>query len=129
MIYGKMKNEVILTDGDATYGLGFMLKDIVDRNLAKPDICRKIKNLNTKVVIETTDTNVAITMIFKAGKIYMKNGKVSDFNLYIGADFTTLADLCACKISAFKAILKKKLVTKGSMLKLLKIQKVLLIKD
>jgi putative sterol carrier protein len=69
--------------------------------------------------------DVAVTLTFKRGKILLKNGTVSHPKVFIGADFITLANLSAGKISAVKAMLKRKLTTRGNIFTLLKIQKLM----
>ncbi len=121
------KTEVIVEAGEDASGLAMLIAGVLEENLKDPKRDRKAARFRARAVIELTDMDIAVTLIFEEGTIRIVEGKDDAYDLYLGADYLTLADVTARRISAMKAMRAKKLKTDGSLFKLLKFQKILLL--
>ena len=117
--------EVKVKEGEELNGLGFVLKDLMDRNLANPKKYKAVKNMKGRVVIKESGTGVAITLSFREGEIEIQNGAVDKPSAYMEASFDNLAGISSGQIGPPRALLTGKAKVRGNLFKLLKILKTL----
>jgi putative sterol carrier protein len=115
-------------EGEELNGLGVMLKEIMDANLADPEKRRSIEKVNASVVIRESTSGVAVTLHLNQGKLELQNDAVAKPTAHMEAGFENLAHISAGQLNPIVAILTRKLKSRGNPLLLLKISKIMVAK-
>ena len=115
-------------EGEELNGLGLMLKEIMDTNLADPDKRKSVEKVKASVVIRETTSGVAVTLHLNQGKLELQNDAIAKPTAYMEAGFENLAHISAGQLNPIVAILTRKLKSKGNPLLLLKISKIMVAK-
>jgi putative sterol carrier protein len=115
-------------EGEELNGLGLMLKEIMDTNLADPDKRKSVEKVKASVVIRESTSGVAVTLHLNQGKLELQNDAIAKPTAYMEAGFENLAHISAGQLNPIVAILTRKLKSKGNPLLLLKISKIMVAK-
>ncbi len=109
-------------------GLGMMLKDIMDTNLADPEKHEILEKVKASVVIRESTSGVAVTLHLNRGELELQNDAIDKPTAYMEAGFENLAHISAGQLNPIVAILTRKLKSRGNPLLLLKISKIMVVK-
>jgi putative sterol carrier protein len=112
-------------EGEELNGLGAMLKEIMDRNLANPEKHKSVEKVKASVVIRESTSGVAVTLQLNQGKLELQNDAISKPTAYMEAGFENLAHISAGQLNPIVAILTGRLKSRGNPLLLLKISKIM----
>ena len=112
-------------EGEELNGLGVMLKEIMDANLADPEKHKSIKDVKASVVIRESTSGVAVTLHLNGGELELQNDAIAKPTAYMEAGFENLAHISAGQLNPIVAILTRKLKSRGNPLLLLKISKIM----
>jgi len=112
-------------EGEELNGLGMMLKDIMDTNLADPEKHKSVQKVNASVVIRESTSGVAVTLYLNRGELELQNDAIDKPTAYMEAGFENLAHISAGQLNPIVAILTRKLKSRGNPLLLLKISKIM----
>ncbi len=115
-------------EGEELNGLGVMLKEIMDTNLADPDKHKSIEKVKASVVIRESTSGVAVTLHLSQGKLELENDAIAKPTAYMEAGFENLAHISAGQLNPVVAILTGRLKSRGNPLLLLKISKIMVVK-
>ena len=115
-------------EGEELNGLGMMLKDIMDTNLADPEKHKSVEKVNASVVIRESTSGVAVTLHLNHGELELQNDAVARPTAYMEAGFENLAHISAGQLNPIVAILTRKLKSRGNPLLLLKISRIMVAK-
>ncbi len=115
-------------EGEELNGLGVMLKEIMDTNLADPDKHKSIEKVKASVVIRESTSGVAVTLHLSQGKLELENDTIAKPTAYMEAGFENLAHISAGQLNPVVAILTGRLKSRGNPLLLLKISKIMVVK-
>lgn len=115
-------------EGEELNGLGVMLKEIMDTNLADPDKHKNIENAKASVVIRESTSGVAVTLHLNQGRLELQNDAIARPTAYMEAGFENLAHISAGQLNPIMAILTRRLKSRGSPLLLLKISRIMVMK-
>lgn len=115
-------------EGEELNGLGVMLKEIMDTNLADPDKHKSVEKVKASVVIRESTSGVAVTLHLSQGKLELENDAIAKPTAYMEAGFENLAHISAGQLNPVVAILTGKLKSRGNPLLLLKISKIMVVK-
>lgn len=119
---------VKVKEGEELNGLGMMLKDIMDTNLADPEKHRSVEKVNASVVIRESTSGVAITLYLNRGELELQNDAIDKPTAYMEAGFENLAHISAGQLNPAVAILTRKLKSRGNPLLLLKVSRIMVVK-
>jgi putative sterol carrier protein len=120
--------EVKVKTGEELNGLGAMLKEIMDTNLKDSEKCKRVEKLKGSVVIRESTSGVAVTLHLNQGKLELQNDTVAKPTAYMEAGFENLAHISSGQINPIVAMLTGRLKSRGNLLLLLKISKILVLK-
>jgi putative sterol carrier protein len=109
-------------------GLGAMLKEIMDTNLADPEKRKSLGKVKASVVIRESTSGVAVTLHLDQGKIELQNDAIANPTAYMEAGFENLAHISAGRLNPVVAILTGRLKSRGNPLLLLKTSKLMVVK-
>ena len=115
-------------EGEELNGLGMMLKDIMDTNLADPEKHKSVEKVNASVVIRESTSRVAVTLHLNQGELELQNDAIDKPAAYMEAGFENLAHISAGQLNPIVAILTRKLKSRGNPLLLLKISRIMVAK-
>ena len=115
-------------EGEELNGLGMMLKDIMDANLADPEKHKSVEKVNASVVIRESTSRVAVTLHLNQGELELQNDAIDKPAAYMEAGFENLAHISAGQLNPIVAILTRKLKSRGNPLLLLKISRIMVAK-
>ena len=115
-------------EGEELNGLGTMLKDIMDTNLADHEKRKSLEKVEASVVIKESTSGVAVTLHLNQGKLELQNGAVAKPTAYMEAGFENLAHISAGQLNPILAILTRKLKSRGNPRLLLKISRMMVVK-
>lgn len=120
--------EVKVKTGEELNGLGTMLKQIMDTNLKDPKKYGSIEKVKGSVVIKESTSGVAVTLQLDQGKLELQNDAIARPTAYMEAGFENLAHISSGQLNPIVGILTGKLKSRGNLLLLLKISKILVSK-
>jgi putative sterol carrier protein len=120
--------EVKVKTGEELNGLGAMLKEIMDTNLKDSKKYKSVEKLKGSVVIRESTSGVAVTLHLNQGKLELQNDAIAKPTAYMEAGFENLAHISSGQINPIMAMLTGRLKSRGNLLLLLKISKVLVLK-
>ena len=112
-------------EGEELNGLGVMLKEIMDTNLADPEKHKSVEKVEASVVIRESTSGVAVTLHLNQGKLELQNDAIAKPTAYMEAGFENLAHISAGQLNPIVAILTRRLKSRGNPLLLLKISKIM----
>lgn len=115
-------------EGEELNGLGLMLKEIMDTNLADPEKHKSVEKVKASVVIRESTSGVAVTLHLNQGKLELQNDAIAKPTGYMEAGFENLAHISAGQLNPIVAILTRKLKSRGNPLLLLKISRIMVAK-
>jgi putative sterol carrier protein len=115
-------------EGEDLNGLGVMLKEIMDTNLADPEKHRSVGKVKASVVIRESTSGVAVTLHLDQGRLELQNDAMARPTAYMEAGFENLAHISAGQLNPIVAILTGRLKSRGNPLLLLKISKIMVAK-
>jgi len=115
-------------EGEELNGLGMMLKDIMDTNLADPEKHKSLEKVKASVVIRESTSGVAVTLHLNHGELELQNDAIAKPTAYMEAGFENLAHISAGQVNPVVAILTRKLKSRGNPLLLLKISRIMVAK-
>ena len=115
-------------EGEELNGLGVMLKEIMDTNLADPEKHKSIEKLKASVVIRESTSGVAVTLHLNQGRLELQNDAIAKPTAYMEAGFENLAHISAGQLNPIVAILTRRLKSRGNPLLLLKISRIMVAK-
>ena len=115
-------------EGEELNGLGMMLKDIMDANLADPETQKSVEKVKASVVIRESTSGVAVTLHLNQGELELRNDAIAKPTAYMEAGFENLAHISAGQLNPIVAILTRKLKSSGNPLLLLKISRIMVAK-
>jgi putative sterol carrier protein len=115
-------------EGEELNGLGVMLKEIMDTNLADPEKHKSVEKVEASVVIRESTSGVAVTLHLNQGKLELQNDAIAKPTAYMEAGFENLAHISAGQLNPIVAILTRRLKSRGNPLLLLKISKIMVAK-
>jgi putative sterol carrier protein len=115
-------------EGEELNGLGVMLKEIMDANLADPGKHKSVEKLKASVVIRESTSGVAVTLHLNQGKLELQNDAIAKPTAYMEAGFENLAHISAGQLNPIVAILTRKLKSSGNPMLLLKISRIMVVK-
>ena len=115
-------------EGEELNGLGMMLKDIMDTNLADPERHKSLEKVKASVVIRESTSGVAVTLYLNQGELELQNDAIAKPTAYMEAGFENLAHVSAGQLNPIVAILTRKLKSRGNPLLLLKISRIMVAK-
>jgi putative sterol carrier protein len=128
-IGGALKMTVIkMKEGEELNGLGMMLKEIMDTNLADPEKQKSLEKVKASVVIRESTSGVAVTLHLDQGRLELQNDAIAKPTAYMEAGFENLAHISAGQLNPIVAILTGRLKSRGNPLLLLKISKIMVAK-
>ena len=96
-------------EGEELNGLGMMLKDIMDTNLADREKHKSLEKVKASVVIRESTSGVAVTLHLNQGELELQNGAIAKPTAYMEAGFESLAHISAGRLNPIVAILTRKL--------------------
>jgi putative sterol carrier protein len=114
--------------GEELNGLGVMLKEIMDTNLADPEKHKSIEKVKASVVIRESTSGVAVTLHLNQGRLELQNDAIARPTAYMEAGFENLAHISAGQLNPIVAILTRRLKSRGNPLLLLKISRIMVAK-
>ena len=120
--------EVKVKTGEELNGLGAMLKEIMDTNLKDSKNYKNVEKLKGSVVIRESTSGVAVTLHLNQGKLELQNDAIAKPTAYMEAGFENLAHISSGQINPIVAMLTGRLKSRGNLLLLLKISKILVLK-
>jgi len=120
--------EVKVKTGEELNGLGAMLKEIMDINLKNSKNYKNVEKLKGSVVIRESTSGVAVTLHLNQGKLELQNDAIAKPTSYMEAGFENLAHISSGQINPIVAMLTGRLKSRGNLLLLLKISKILVLK-
>jgi putative sterol carrier protein len=120
--------EVKVKTGEELNGLGAMLKEIMDTNLKDSKKYKSVEKLKGSVVIRESTSGVAVTLHLNQGKLELQNDAIAKPTAYMEAGFENLAHISSGQNNPIMAMLTGRLKSRGNLLLLLKISKVLVLK-
>jgi putative sterol carrier protein len=123
-----MAKRVNVKTGEELNGLGTMFKEVLDKNLSDGRKYDSVRKLNASVVIREATSGVAITLTFRSGDIQMQNDAIDRPTASMEADFETLAYIGSGQLSPIRAMLTRKLKTRGNFITLLKVSRITVLK-
>jgi putative sterol carrier protein len=109
-------------------GLGLMLKEIMDTNLADREKRKSVEKVKASVVIRESTSGVAVTLHLNQGELELQNDAIAKPAAYMEAGFENLAHISAGQLNPIVAILTGRLKSRGNPLLLLKISKIMVAK-
>jgi putative sterol carrier protein len=109
-------------------GLGWTVKSLIDENLKKPDIRKRVKNIQGTLVMKETGANVAVTIYFDRGEIRIEDGGIPRPSARLAAGFDELAEIASGQIGPIRALLTGRIKVGGNLLKLLRMAKAIISK-
>jgi putative sterol carrier protein len=112
-------------EGEELNGLGVMLKEIMDANLADHGKYKSIEKVKASVVIRESTSGVAVTLHLNQGEFELQNDAMAKPTAYMEAGFENLAHISAGQLNPMVAILTGRLKSRGNPLLLLKISKIM----
>jgi putative sterol carrier protein len=115
-------------EGEELNGLGVMLKEIMDTNLADPEKHKSVEKVKASVVIRESTSGVAVTLHLDQGRLELQNDAIAKPTAYMEAGFENLAHISAGQLNPIVAILTGRLKSRGNPLLLLKISKIMVAK-
>ena len=115
-------------EGEELNGLGVMLKEIMDANLADSEKHKSIEKVKASVVIRESTSGVAVTLHLNRGELELQNDGIAKPTAYMEAGFENLAHISAGQLNPIVAILTGKLKSRGNPLLLLKVSKIMVLK-
>lgn len=115
-------------EGEELNGLGAMLKEIMDRNLANPEKHKSVEKVKASVVIRESTSGVAVTLHLNQGEFELQNDAIAKPTAYMEAGFENLAHISSGQLNPIVAMLTRKLKSGGSPLLLLKISKIMVLR-
>ncbi len=115
-------------EGEELNGLGVMLKEIMDTNLADPEKYKSVEKVKASVVIREATSGVAVTLHLNQGKLELQNDAIAKPTAYMEAGFENLAHISAGQLNPVLAILTRRLKSRGNPLLLLKISRIMVMK-
>jgi putative sterol carrier protein len=115
-------------EGEELNGLGVMLKEIMDTNLADPQKHKSVEKVKASVVIRESMSGVAVTLHLNQGRLELQNDAIARPTAYMEAGFENLAHISAGELNPVVAILTRRLKSRGNPLLLLKISKIMVAK-
>ena len=115
-------------EGEELNGLGVMLKEIMDTNLADPQKHKSVEKVKASVVIRESMSGVAVTLHLNQGRLELQNDAIARPTAYMEAGFENLAHISAGQLNPVVAILTRRLKSRGNPLLLLKISKIMVAK-
>jgi putative sterol carrier protein len=128
-IGGALKMTVIkMKEGEELNGLGMMLKEIMDTNLADPEKQKSLEKVKASVVIRESTSGVGVTLHLDQGRLELQNDAIAKPTAYMEAGFENLAHISAGQLNPIVAILTGRLKSRGNPLLLLKISKIMVAK-
>ena len=120
--------EVKVQIGEDLNGLGAMLKEIMDTNLKDPKRYKSVEKAKGSVVIKESTSGVAVTLLLDGGKLELQNNTVAKPTAYMEAGFENLARISSGQVNPIVAILTGKLKSRGNLLLLLKVSRIMVLK-
>jgi putative sterol carrier protein len=120
--------EVKVKEGQELNGLGAMLKEIMDANLKDPKKYKSIEAAKGSVVIKESTSDVAVTLRLDRGNLELQNDAIAKPTAYMEAGFENLARISSGQLNPVVAMLTGKLKSRGNLLLLLKISKIMVAK-
>ena len=121
-------SEVKVKEGEELNGLGLMLKEIMDTNLKDPAKYKSVEKMKASVVIKESTSGVAVTLCLDQGKLELQNDAIAKPTAYMEAGFENLAHISSGQLNPIVAILTRRLKSRGNLLVLLKISKIMVVK-
>ena len=121
-------SEVKVKEGEELNGLGLMLKDMMDTNLKDPAKYKRVEKVKASVVIKESTSGVAVTLCLDQGKLELQNDAIAKPTAYMEAGFENLAHISSGQLNPIVAILTRRLKSRGNLLVLLKISKIMVVK-
>ena len=112
-------------EGEELNGLGMMLKDIMDTNLADPEKHKSLEEVKASVVVRESTSGVAVTLYLNRGELELRNDAIDKPTAYMEAGFENLAHISAGQLNPVVAILTGRLKSRGNPLLLLKISRIM----
>jgi len=120
--------EVKVQIGEELNGLGAMLKEIMDTNLKDPKRFKSVEKAKGSVVIKESTSGVAVTLLLDGGKLELQNDTIAKPTAYMEAGFENLARISSGQVNPIVAILTGKLKSRGNLLLLLKVSRIMVLK-
>jgi putative sterol carrier protein len=120
--------EVKVKEGEELNGLGAMLKEIMDTNLKDPKKYKSVEAAKGSVVIKESTSDVAVTLRLDRGNLELQNDAIAKPTAYMEAGFENLARISSGQLNPMVAMLTGKLKSRGNLLLLLKISKIMVAK-
>lgn len=120
--------EVKIKEGEELNGLGAMLKEIMDANLKDPKKYKSVEAAKGSVVIKESTSDVAVTLRLDRGNLELQNDTIAKPTAYMEAGFENLARISSGQLNPVVAMLTGKLKSRGNLLLLLKISKIMVAK-
>jgi putative sterol carrier protein len=120
--------EVKAKEGEELNGLGAMLKEIMDTNLKDSKKYKSVERVKGSVVIKESTSGVAVTLHLDQGQLELQNDAIAKPMAYMEAGFENLAHISSGQLNPIVAILTGKLKSRGNLLLLLKISKIMVLK-
>jgi hypothetical protein len=106
---------VRIEEGGRLCAAGHILAEILDENLARPDLAPRFKGLD--LVIHFRAGRMKFTVIFKGGELEVREGHIGRASVRIRGPFSALLKLALRKIP-FKDILLLRVLVFGNYIKL-----------
>lgn len=112
--------------GDELNGLGMVIKQVLDENLAEPRVRKSTTNLSGTLVVREKGTGISVSLFFNRGEIQIQNEAIDTPSTYLIAGFDELSELSSGQMGPIKALITGKIKAGGNLWKLLKMSKILI---
>jgi putative sterol carrier protein len=111
--------------GEKLNGLGWTLKQIVDGTIQNPEVWKSISRLKGSLVVRETGADVAVTILFDKGDVWIQNGAIDKPSAYVEGGFEELADISSGQVGPVRAVITRKIRAGGNLLRLLKMSRII----
>lgn len=107
---------VWLANGEKSSGLGLMTKQYLEQTLAD-DAEKRLQatRLRGSLALEATDSDTAITIDFRGGEIWIRDGVAESVDAYVGAPFPLLLDLLGGRANPVAAAMRRRVRVRTSL--------------
>lgn len=115
--------------GEDLNGLGWVVKSLMEQNLEKPDISRRVSRISGRLVVTETGAGVSVTVFFDRGRYRIQDGEVGRPSARLSSDFEGLSDLTSGRIGPIRALLTGRIKASGNLIKLLKMSRAVIVQE
>jgi putative sterol carrier protein len=107
---------VWLANGEKSSGLGLMTQQYLEQTLADDEERRRrATRLRGSLALDATDSKTAITIDFRGGEIWIRDGVAESVDAYVGAPFPLLLDLLGGRASPVSAAMRRRVRVRTSL--------------